>query len=303
MVYAVKTGRPAKPRNPLAGEHLRQALKVLGKTWRKNVHDPDHVRNWDAWTAQGLPRSPTTIDADMRLGVPEERLAAYAQCLGISPRTLLSPGTDIRAALGLARPTRSPASAVPGLGFGPPFADEYLAYNAAPALKKLFELVSGVYRGRYLLSITEEVHTCAFWFSAVEGHRLLGHGFFVRFGLDNFFRANAFRWHNNLHLHYLCDNQKELGHLLLVDPTRHNLIARRRPFWLAGRGVTDSGLADNAPVLVSFRLDKVEAADDASAGLLWDRQCDAVRRRPAILPGDADHEAARAAVAACPFTS
>ncbi|WP_428561788.1 MAG: hypothetical protein ACP59X_19730 [Solidesulfovibrio sp. DCME] len=302
MAHAVKTGRPAKSRHPVAGEHLRQALKVLGKTWRKNVHDPDHVRNWEAWSAQALPRSPTTIDADMRLGVPEERLVAYAQCLGISPRTLLSPGTDIRAALGMSRPARFAGAAAPGLGFAPPFTDDYLAYNAAPALKKLFELVGGVYRAHYLLSITEEVHHCAFWFAGTENHRLLGHGFFVRYGLDTFFRSTTFRWHNNLHTLYLCDNNKELGHFLLVDPSRHNLIASRRPFRLFGQGVTDSGLADNAPVLFTFGMERLDIPGGLSPGTAWDRACDAVRERPSVRPGEADYETARAAVSAQPFT-
>ena len=298
MGIAPKTGRPTKPRNAVAGENLRQALKTLGKTWRKNVNDPDHVFNWDAWSACGLPRSPTTIDADMRLGVPEERLGAYAQCLAISPRTLVSPGTDIRAALGLARPARHPATAAPGLGLGPTFTEDYLGYNAPAAMRRLFDLVAGVYRVRYVLSITEDVHACAFWFAAAENHRLLGHGFFVRFGLDNFFRASTFRWHNNLHTLYLCDNQKELGHLLFVDPLRHNLVARRSPFWLSGHGVTDSGLADNAPVAMMFRMERLEPPPGLSPGDLWDRECEAVRRRPCIAADEPEHAALWAAVTA-----
>lgn len=298
MSTVLKTGRPTKPRNPVAGEHLRQALKALGKTWRKNVNDPEHVCNWEAWAANGLPRSPATIDADMRQGVPEERLCAYAQCLGISPGTLAAPDADIRAALGLAASARNAGAALSGLGFGPRFTGDFLAYNAQPALKKLFDLIGGVYRVHYVLSITPDVHACAFWFAAVEPHRILGHGFFVRFGLDNFFRATTFRWHNNLHTLYLCDNQKELGHLLFVDPLRHNLVARRSPFWLAGHGVTDSGLADNAPVAFSFRMERLEAPAGLSPGALWDRECEAVRRRPAIGPDAPDHAALRAAVTA-----
>jgi hypothetical protein len=296
MSNSAKLGRPAKQRNRVAGEHLRQALKVLGKGWRKNTKDPDHVLNWSLWTVLGLPRSANTIDADIRLGVPEERLAAYAQCLGLSPRTFGAPDTDIRSELGACRQPGGVARPPLDLGFGASFQGEYRGYNSREYLQNLFELVGGVYRVHYVLPIAGFVNRCAFWFCCAEEHCIRARGLFVRFGLENFFEANLFRWHNNLHASYLCHNSKELGHFLLVDPLRHNLIARREPFWLKGHGVTDNGLADNAPVPFTFRMERLPTPAHCTTGAWWDQECDDLRRRPTVLPADADHDALRAAV-------
>ncbi len=293
-----KPGRPAKTRIPAAGEHLRHALRVLGKTWRKNTKDPDHVLNWPAWTAAGLPRSATTIDADIHLGIPEERMAAYAQCLGLSPRALASPETDVRAFLGSERAETGATLPPLANGFGPSFQDDYLAYNHPSYLSELFALVGGVYRVSYLLSISDNIYRCAFWFCSVGRSCIQGRGFFMMFGLENFFTSSTFRWHNNLHSMFLCDNRKELGYYMLIDPLRHNLIMRRTPFWLRGQGMTDSGLADNAPVPFTLRMEKRAPAEAQAEGQAWDRECDDVRRRPAIHSEDADYAAMRDAILA-----
>ncbi len=288
-------GRPALRRNAVAGEHLRLALRLLGKSWRKNTKDPDHVLNWSAWTSLGLPRSATTIDADMRHGVPEERLSAYAQCLDVPLAAFESHDSDIRAELGL--PSRSRAAAPPlELGFGPAFRDDYLAYNSRQYLQRLFGLLGGVYRVHYVLPIADFVNRCAFWLYCVGDHRLRGRGMFMRFGLENMFDATMFRWHNNLHATYLCDESKELGHFLLIDPLRHNLIKRRIPFWLHGVGMTDSGLADNAPVAFTFRMERLTVADGGSPEEAWRAECEAIRRRPSIHPGEPEHDSLRGAI-------
>ncbi len=288
MGRSSRTGRPSAPRNPLAGAQLRCALKLLGKTWRKNVRDPDHVLRWEPWATQGLPRSPTTIDADLRLGIPEDRLGAYARCLGLAPGLLGAPDTDIQAALAKARELQAAATPV-ALGFGPPFPEEFLAYNAPHYLQELFALMGGVYRVAYALPFFEVINHCVFWVQAVERHLLQARGLFVLFGLDNPFQARLYRWHNNLHATYLCDNRKELGHFLLMDPLRHNLIARRDPFWLKGQGVTDSGLGDNVPVPFAFRMTKLPALPGEDLAALWERECAALRQRPTIQAHEADY--------------
>lgn len=288
MHSVLKTGRPSKPRSLVAGERLRQALRLLGKTWRKNTQDANHVLKWDRWALLGLPRSPTTIDADIRMGVPEERVTIYAECLGLSPKQLLSPDEDLSTALGTGRFVKTPSAPL-DLGFGAAFQNSYLAYNSREAIEELFELMGGVFRLYYALPISEAIHRCSLWFSAAEEHIILAHGLFVRFGLDNFFEANLFRWHNNLHGRYLCDNYKELGTLLLVDPLRHNLVMRRKPFWLKGQGVTDSGLADNAPIYYTLRMEKVPTPLGLTPGELWDLECEELRLRPHILPDDPDY--------------
>jgi hypothetical protein len=293
-----RSGRPAKPRHPVAGGHLRRALKILGKNWRKNTEDPEHVLNWEAWTAQGLPRSTTTIDADIRQGVPEERLAAYARCLGLSPGALLSPDTDLAALLEAARRTRKPGEPVAAPGLGPAFRDEYPAFNSPAYLERLFTLLRGVYRVHYTLPIADFVNRCAFRVHGIADGCLAARGLFMRFGLDNPFQAAIFRWHNNLHVSYLCDNKKELGHFLTVDPLRHNLVARRDPFWLKGHGVTDSGLADNMPVPFAFRMHKLPAPAGCGQGELYDMECADLRLHPSVLPGDAAFTALRDDIAA-----
>jgi len=293
MVSSFRSGRPVKERHVAAGRHLRQALRILGKHWRRNANDPDHVLNWDAWIALGLPRSPTTIDADIHLGVPEERLAAYAKCLGVSPSTLLAADTDIRSLLSAPLARREPAAPATAMGLGDLFLDDYRSHNAKSGLEDLFTLLGGVYRVLYVLPIAEMVNRCAFWVRAVDDGWLAATGLFMRFGLENPFKAAVYRWHNNLHATYLCENRKELGHFLLPDPTRHNLVARRRPFWLKGQGVTDSGLADNLPVSFTFRMQRLSDPDGVSAGEAWDLECEDLRRRPMILPKDPDYETLR----------
>jgi hypothetical protein len=203
----------------------------------------------------------------------------------------------MRAALGLAGSVRM-SSAPVALGFGPSFQEDYLAYNSRQYTHDLFALVAGVYRIHYLLPIADFINRCAFWFSSAEGHQILGRGLFVRFGLDNFFKANIFRWHNNLHALYLCQNNKELGHFLLVDPLRHNLIASRSPFWMKGQGVTDSGLADNAPTPFTFRMEKLPIPRHLSPEEFWGGECEDLRRRPSIHPGETEYDGLRTAILA-----
>jgi len=308
MNRPAKSGRPAKRRNPVAGEHLRQALKLLGKNWRKNTEDPDHVLNWDLWTALGLPRSTTTIDADIRQGVPEERLVAYAQCLGLSPTLFGTPDVDIRFELGLSRQGNVDMAPPSYLDFGSSFEQEYRNYNSPHYIQDLFKLITGVYRVSYLLTISDIIYRCAFWFNAAQQHHIIGNGLFVMFGLDNFFDVHLFRWHNNLHASYLCDNKKEFGHFILIDPLRHNLVAKRNPFWLQGHGVTDSGLTDNAPIAFVFHMEKVPLPGNLPPGAFWAQECEALRCKPSVLPDAAAYAGLREKILApdsmpCPGTA
>ncbi len=291
-----KAGRPGSRRIPAAGEQLRRALKILGKTWRKNVASPDHVLNWTMWEAFGLPRSPTTIDADMRLGVPEERLGAYAQCLGLAPEVLADPGADIRAALWS---RKGGEASLPDLGLGAAFLEGWRKHNDPRYVRDLFALIGGAYRVFYVLPIFERINRCAFWFQEAQEDRIAGRGLFFMFGLENFFEAAFFRWHNNLHGTFLCANRLELGYLMFVDPLRHNLIARRDPFWLKGKGMTDSGLVDNAPAHFTFLMEKLSGpggpggTGEEDGAVLWERECEEVRRAPSLGPDDPDFEALR----------
>jgi hypothetical protein len=297
MSFSSRTGRPPIERDPLAGEQLGIALKFLGKTWRKNTSDPNHVLNWDRWRSLGLPRSPNTIDMDIRLGIPNIRLAGYAQCLRLSPRMLGNPETNILTEMAALLEKRKTASAL-SVELDASFQDDFHTYNAPHYLQNLFTLMQGVYRVHYILPFFEIINRCAFWVHSSAEHVLLARGLFVRFELDNFFQARLYRWHNNLHATYLCENRKELGHFLLMDPLRHNLIARRDPFWLKGQGLTDSGLSDNLPVTFAFRMEKLPLRDAIAPGILWDQECEDLRCRPTIYPGETEYDALQADILA-----
>ena len=119
---------------------------------------------------------------------------------------------------------------------------------------------------------------------------------FVMFGAENHFDASTFCWHNNLHTFLLCDNRTELAHYMTIDPLRHNLVARREPFWLKGHGITDRGLADNAPISYILRKEKLPQPDGVSQEELWQRECELLRSRPAVLPGDNEYDELRAQI-------
>lgn len=286
----------ATTRNKTAGLQLRQALKLLDKHWRKNVNDPDHVLNWETWQAYGLPRSATTIDADIRHGIPAERMLAYAHCLGVPPRDFGDPEADIPALLGLARQRAASSTSTIHLGFGPSCQDEYLHHNTEPYMRKLFGLMEGVYRAFYVLHDVEPMGRVAYWIHRADPHLLRGRGLFIMFDVENLFDANTFCWHNNLHTFLLCDNRKELAHYMTIDPLRHNLVSQRAPFWLKGHGITDRGLADNAPISYILRKEKLEQPAGVSLEELWHRECDLLRSRPSVMPDDKDYKDLRAQI-------
>ncbi len=285
-------GRPSLQRNAIAGKHLGLALKLLGKTWRRDTDNPTHVHHWQRWTDCGLPRSATTIDQDIREGIPDTRLAAYARCLELTAGALVSSETDILAVLDVPVPGRERAPSKVS-GYRDRFPERYLKHNPEHYIRELFGLLQGVYRMRYLLSGVDEIHNCTLWIHRAESYRLLMRGRFSMFGVENPFNADMFRWHNNLHVHYLCENGFELGYALLIDPLRHHLVRRRKPFWLKGRGLTDRGLADNLPISFVLRMEKLPQPGGMPLEDLYLRECGQVLQRPAIDPDDPDYEALR----------
>ncbi|WP_300470494.1 hypothetical protein [Breoghania sp.] len=89
---------------------------------------------------------------------------------------------------------------------------------------------------------------------------MLMRGRFSMFGVENPLNADMFPWQNNLHVHFLCENEFELGYVLFIDPLRHHLVRRRKPFWLKGEGLTDRELADNLPISFKFAHGKAASA-------------------------------------------
>ncbi len=276
-------------RNNIAGKNLRTALKLLGKTWRRNVDNPNHIFNWSNWFSCKLPASATTIDNDIRNGIPENRIARYALCLGVTIEDLCSSKADWSNLLsGEAAGTSKQVSYMPP-GYGDKYALQGIDYNRPSYIMDLFSLMGGVYRMNYLISGVELINRCTLWVYGTERHRLLMRGHFVMFGMENFLEAGIFRWHNNLHTHYLCENGTELGYTLTVDPLRHNIVRQRKPFWLRGTGITDRGLADNLPVAFTFHKELLPVPELMTQEKLWLQECEKVRTRPFIAPGEPDY--------------
>ncbi|ADU63820.1 MAG: hypothetical protein KKD85_01220 [Proteobacteria bacterium] len=291
MKAKIPSGRPSLNRNRVAGEHLRIALKMLGKKWRRDVEDTRHVLNWESWIACGLPRSPTTIDTDIREGIPENRIADYAHCLGIMPELFISPQTDMVKVLADSLSTDDGRTPSMVLGYKEAFPKRYVEHNRQSYMQELFALMNGVYRMHYVLQGVELIHRCTVWVYDVEAYRLLLRGRFSMFGAENEFNGNMFRWHNNLHVHYLCQNEMELGYTMTVDPLRHNLVKRRSPFWLKGQGLTDRGLADNIPIIFTYRMEMLPLPDGMTHEGLWRQECKAVLEQPFFPPGSPEHGA------------
>lgn len=289
----MRNGRPLKARHAVAGQNLRQALMLLGKHWRKNTEDPDHVLKWDSWVVNGLPRSANTIDADVRLGIPEDRLDAYARCLGLAPSALASPATDIPRALSSASGEPDIDSLPVNFGYGEAFQKKYMGFNTAEYVSALFDLMGGVYTVYYVAPIFDVILKCCFFLYAADNAILRGRGLFHIYGLDNMTTVNIFRWHNNLHGLFHCHSMMEFGHYLVADPLRHHLVSRRDPFWLKGQGVSDNGQADNAPLTFTFLMEKLPQPEGLSGDAFYERQCNVLRGHPVIMPDDPQYRAVR----------
>lgn len=298
MKENARSGRPPIKRNTVAGDHLRLALKTLGKKWRRETEDSNHVLNWDNWIANDLPRSATTIDKDIRLGIPEARLSAYAHCLGISPKAFVSSRTNMVKVLTESISKSDAQLPSMTLGYKDFFPKKYIEHNRESYMQELFSLMQGVYRMSYVLQGVELIHRCTVWVHAIETYRLLIRGKFNMFGNENEFNANMFRWHNNLHVHYLCQNGLELGYTMTVDPLRHNLVKQRTPFWLKGQGLTDRGLADNLPITFTYRMEKLPLLTGMQHEELWEQECGKITNRPFIAPGEPEYESLYAEVLA-----
>ncbi|WP_247648332.1 hypothetical protein [Pseudodesulfovibrio sp. zrk46] len=251
------------------------------------------MRNWSEWVENGLPSSPTTIDCDMREGVPESRLSAYASCLGTTVDGLCSKRTNW--AKKLKGPTISEGddNLLWPTGLGEEFSKRNKEYNRPSYIEELFSLMGGVYRMNYLIDGVDLIHRSTLWVHKVEGNRMLTRGGFIMFGNENQYEAVIFRWHNNLHFHYLCENGMELGYCMTVDPLRHNLVRQRKPFWLLGTGMTDRGLVDNKPITFVFRMEQLVPETGMSLKELWNTESDDMRKHPFIAPGTPDYERIR----------
>lgn len=265
----------------------------MGKTWRRDVDNPSHVRNWPDWIDCGLPSSATTIDCDMREGVPESRISAYALCLGITPEVLCTQVSNQGKLLNGAPLSEGRQNLLWPTGQGEEFFRRNMEYNRPSYILDLFKLMGGVYRMDYLLHDVALIHRCTLWIHAVEGRRLLARGRFIMFGNENPLEAVIFRWHNNLHTHYLCENGMELGYCMTVDPLRHNLVSQRKPFWLLGTGMTDRGLVDNKPINFVFRKQRLTPEPGMGLDDLWQAECEDMRRQPFLAPGTSEYERTR----------
>lgn len=286
MKKALSPGRPVLSRNVEAGNHLKTALKLLGKTWRLDTGSPNHVLRWGRWLDCGLPRSATTIDRDMRDGVPTKRMGAYARCLGLSPEALAAPDTDMVKALS------APAML---LGHWQGFSEQYLEQNRERYISRLFDVMQGVYRMHFIIPEVEGIQCGSLWIHTAESHHIKVAGRFLMFGIETAFSAYLFRWHNNLHIHYLCDDSTEWGYVMFVDPLRHHLLRSRTPFRLSGKGLTDTGLAGNIPIAFSLCMEKRPQAQ-TPPDALFRREENALRKNPSIVPGDPDYETLRAKI-------
>ena len=282
-------GRPTFERNYSAGHNLRIALKLLGKTWRKDVDSPNHVHNWSTWTDCGLPRSSNTIDKDIREGVPEKRITAYALCLGLTPEDLCSNKIDMTRQLSTLKVRGQEQPLFLPSGYTERHFDNWLEFNRPTYIQRMFTLMGGVYRMHYILQGIDEVYQCALWIYGAETHRMLMRGMFIMFDNENIFEANIFRWHNNLHTHFLCENCLELGYTMTIDPLRHNIVNQRSPFWLRGTGMTDRGLSNNYPITFVFREEQIPCPEGMSEEEHWQRECKAIRQRNSIAPGEPEY--------------
>jgi hypothetical protein len=288
------TGRPPKERNPRAGDKLRRGLELLGKSYGKNVEAENHVLRWVRWTESGLPKSTVTIGEDMRRGVPADRLAGYAKCLGLPVALFADPNISVDhpefvRLVGEAKESLVQLSLPVRFGFSREFHLKLLEYNRPDYIAQLYGLLRGVYRISYKTTDLDHIGKCVFFIHARQDNILKAKGLFVFHGLDMPVFCTIYRWHNNIHFIYHSGDMLELGQWITIDPLRHQLVSRRLPFVLRGRGVTDNGLAYNTPISFSCVMEKFPENMDGDEEAVWAEQCVVLRKRPHIVPSDSEY--------------
>lgn len=286
----MKVGRPKKDRNRVAGKNLRFALKVLGKSWRKNTQDPDHIANWDRWNLYNLPKSTVTIDTDIKEGVPLDRILPYAKCFKLSDIDFSTREIDMYDALGLSVNKQHTIDPFPWFWQYPSVRENYLLYNSKDQLERLFERLAGVYRVYYVMAGCNSIFCALFHIYEKKGAVIYGRGLFIEEGKERHVISSIFRWQKNIHGTIFCLEDMELGYCLMRNPLQTSARAKGGKLFLEAHGVTDSIQSDHTIITYEIRLQKIALPTQQPFEAFWEAECRALHQRPYIRRRDPEYD-------------
>lgn len=285
-------GRPKKTRLPGTGDKLRRALELFGLSWGKNIAAENHVLQSRRWARCRLPRSVNTIAEDLKRNVPEDRLAGYAAFLHLPINLLKDPdvtaGSDaFTQAVIRAREITKPLSLPLFTSFSQAFCKKFYHNNQPEYITTLFERIRGIYSVQSLLSTSHEIYNGGAIVHSMHETVIRATIFQVMYGTEIEFDAILFCWGSNIHISYYSMDMFIFGRLIASDPMRQCTLARRNPFSINLRGVSDTLAGAQS---FGFVLARAELRDTAPQTELWEhwrRTCHAIRRQPLLLPKDA----------------
>lgn len=299
----VTPGRPRKTRIPGTGDKLRRALELFGLSWGKNIAAENHVLQSRRWTRCRLPRSVNTVAEDMKLDVPADRLASYAAFLHI-PITVLQDAAvaadsdAFTETLFRAREVAQTLSLPLFTSFSQAFCKHFHHNNHREYITTLFERIRGIYFVQSMLSTAREIFNGSAIVHSIHETVIRATIFQVMHDAEIEFDAVIFCWGNNIHISYYSLDMFVFGRLVTVDPLRHFALSHGNPFSLNLSGISDTLVGSQT---FGFVLARAELRDTAPQDELWEHwrhTCDAVRRRPLLLPKDADYGRALARLTA-----
>ncbi len=287
---AKSAGRPPKIRFPMAGEKLKRALGLLGKSCGINRKSQNHVFNWERWIESGLPKSITTIREDITAGIPEDRIRAYARCFQVSHRIIIDDeiGPEdsrfVDALLGEKRGSLSEEGLFGHLQQSE-FSNHYQRYNTRDYLQRLFELVKGVYECYWASDeAPHQILRCALIIEKVGNWELLCRAAYHYYETDNHIRPFIFRWLNNLHVVSSADDYKSLFHAMFVDPLKIPSIMNTKPFSLLGLALSEDGEIGIRPMFSRLFISRISDSE-IDPERIYEKKADEVLKEP-LVPSD-----------------
>jgi len=291
----VAAGRPKKTRVPGSGDKLRRGFEVLGRTWGKNKTAANHVFQDERWSQCGLPKSINTVQEDIRLGIPLDRLAGYAAFLDISIDMLHDAAVSSHAprfdeALFAAREVLASPDLPIFKYYAKQFRAHFQEFNNSMYVQSLFEVLRGVYHMETVFPPAREIHQSDILVHTAERYALRAECRLPFQGGDIRYDVVIYRWGSNLHISYHSRDMRMLGRLMAEDPLRHYALAHRRPFYLDLVGVGDALSGPRTCCCMRCRVERLEG-DDTDPRRAFDKACRQTRKRPVILPTDPDHAA------------
>ncbi|GFK94515.1 hypothetical protein NNJEOMEG_02361 [Fundidesulfovibrio magnetotacticus] len=293
-------GRPRKGRLARAGDKLRMAFMLLGKTWGSNTAAPNHLFNMKRWGQCGLPKSIKTVKEDIRAGVSFDRVSRYAALLNVTPSMLtddaLAP-TDpaFVSAVVAAKPDQAPPTIMLQNIFGGTVNEQFLDYNRPEYVNALFELLKGFYVV-YLAKVPFDVgvNKMALAIHTADPYCLRLDARFYLETEPNSLHGELHCWGAFLYGNFHLTEMQSFAVAMLPEPLRNPLIASRKPFHMSGKYLFGSEAFGREPLFALLHMERRAALPGADWAGAFEDFCRENISYQFLFPGDPEHDYALA---------